>query len=130
MKIEFHPNQQTINAFSILLQRDPKQTPDELMNRLIQDAANAVSPQIEKDELQGVSTRVTEFIVANHKPLQAGNVSDYLDICYKRGIINKDYIKDRTHLHRVCKWIMDDLILHPKFRVVTIATAHAFIRDR
>lgn len=129
MKIQFEPRTETISAFNQLLKRNPNETPDSLINRLIQDAAKVLEPQLDKDELQGVSTRVTAFIAVNHKPLRTGNLQDYLDICYKRGIISKDYSLDRVQLHRVCKWIMDDLTLHPKFRSMTHVVPHAFIRD-
>ena len=129
MKIQFEPNEQTIRALSTLLKRNPGETPDTLLNELIQDAAKALEPQLDKVELLDVAAKVSAFIIEHHKPSTPGNVREYLDICYKRGIVTRDYTLDRAQLHRVCKWVLDDLILHPRFRTMSHVVSYAFIRD-
>lgn len=128
MIIQFQPNATTVQAMAALNQKHPHLSMDELMNYIIQKAADEESePAPTKEQMLEVVDVVTNHILTHVKPGNSDNVLNHLDLCYKDNLIQREYLPQRPETNRICRWIMGELIKRePKIRVTNHVTAHSF----
>lgn len=98
-------------ALAKLITNSPQKTLDEIISDLILSAASAVKHVPDKDELMPDVIAVTEFILENIRPTNNTRIDDWVDTCYKRGVVTKNYKDDSFSMRRLVEWVIDELAI-------------------
>lgn len=107
-------------ALARLIGRHPEKTVDQIISDLILDADDpSVESPSKVDLLHDVNV-VTAFMLNYIAASKSYYVDEYVDACFKRGLLTTDYFATPSLMRRLVNWIIDELDIRTNNQVSKI----------